>query len=54
MQLKQEESQEPQGGSFLEELASTGCGMLVLLFFLVVLVWACMAAGMAATGNPPF
>jgi len=54
MQLKQEESQEPQGGNFLEGLAGTPCGILILLFFMVVLVWACMAIGLASTGNPPF
>ena len=56
MQLKreQEKPQEPQGGSFLEGLAQTRCGILVLLFFMVVLVWACMAIGLASTGNPPF
>ncbi len=56
MQLKrgQEKPQEPQGGNFLEGLAGTPCGILVLLFFMVVLVWACMAIGLASTGNPPF
>ena len=53
MQLKRspEEPQEPQGGSFLERLAETSCGIPVLLFFMVVLVWACMAIGWASTGN---
>ena len=57
MQLKRgrEEPQEPQEqGGFLEGLASTGYGMLVLLFVLVVLTWACMAGALAGTGNPPF
>jgi hypothetical protein len=59
MQLKrgpEPKPQEQQGpdGSFLEGLMSSGCGVLVLLFFLVVLTWACMAGGLAATGNPPF
>jgi len=57
MQLKrdqEQEPQEPQGGSFLGALAETPCGILVLLFFMVVLLWACMAMGLAGTGNPPF
>jgi hypothetical protein len=59
MQLKRgrEESQEPQGpegGGFLEGLASTWWGMLLLLFVLVVLMWACFAGALAGTGNPPF
>jgi len=54
MQLKRDQEQEPQGGSFLGGLAETPCGILVLLFFMVVLVWACMAIGLASTGNPPF
>jgi hypothetical protein len=59
MQLKrgpEPKPQEPQGpsGSFLGALAETPCGILVLLFFMVVLLWACMAMGLAGTGNPPF
>ena len=55
MQLKRGEPQEsPKQVGFLEGLASTWWGMLLLLFVLVVLVWACFAGALAGTGNPPF
>ncbi len=56
MQLKRghEEPQKPEEGGFLESLASTWWGMLLLLFVPVVLTWACFAGALASTGNPPF
>ena len=57
MQLKRgPEPQEPQGPEvgLLEGLMSSGCGVLVLLFFLVVLTWACFAGALSVSGNPPF